>query len=193
MWIDGAEVRVPRSARAAVKRGILQLPEDRKHAGIVPEMSGSDNILLGQYLRYSRLGLISTRRARDRVSQLGTEYGLPPQMASRAAGRLSGGNQQKLLLARAGSQATRVLLADEPTRGVDIGAKAIILDTIRRLADAGLAVVIASSDLEEVSAVADRVYVLREGRVVAELDSTTGTEEDLILAHAFGAQEANGV
>jgi ABC-type sugar transport system ATPase subunit len=107
------------------------------------------------------------------------------------ASELSGGNQQKLLLARIGGQSARLLLADEPTRGIDIGAKTVILETLRQLAETGLGVIVASSDLEEVSAVSDRIYVLREKRVVAELDARTGTDVDQILSFAFGYLEGS--
>jgi len=189
MWIDGRRVRVPRTPREAAALGIRQLPEDRKHSGIIPEMSAADNMLLGQHRRHSRFGLVDTAGVRRRVAHLAQQYSLPANMTTKHAARLSGGNQQKLLLARVGSQASRILLADEPTRGVDIGAKAVILDTLRSLADSGIGIMLASSDLEEVAAVADRVYVMREGRVVAELDAVTGTDEDLILSHAFGLPE----
>ena len=189
MWIDGLRVRVPRTPREAAALGVRQLPEDRKRSGVIPEMSAADNMLLGQHQRHSRLGFVDTAGARRRVSRLAAQYSLPANMTTKRAGRLSGGNQQKLLLARAGSQASRLLLADEPTRGIDIGAKAVILETLRSLADSGIGIVLASSDLEEVAAVADRVYVMREGSVVAELGAGTGTDEDLILSHAFGLRE----
>ena len=188
-WLDGAPIRLPRSPREAVRLGIRALPEDRKKSGIVPAMSSSENIVVGQVHTFARLGLVNRREADVYVRKVATEYGIAPAVLRKRASELSGGNQQKILLARVGGQTARVLLADEPTRGIDIGAKTVILETLRRLADTGLGVIVASSDLEEIAAISDRIYVLREKRVVAELNAQTGTDVDQILKYAFGYPE----
>jgi rhamnose transport system ATP-binding protein len=122
---------------------------------------------------------------------LGRDYGIDPSVLDRPAGQLSGGNQQKLLLARSGNREPRVLLADEATRGIDVGAKSVVLETLRGLADEGLAVLFVSSELEEVAAVSDRVYVLRDGRIVAHFDERFS--EDALLEAAFGSEVTAGV
>jgi ribose transport system ATP-binding protein len=121
------------------------------------------------------------------VVQTVTEVGFDAAKLPRAAGQFSGGNQQKILLARWLAQPTDILLLDEPTRGIDIGAKAEVFATIRRAADAGRCVVFASSDLDEVCQHADRVLVFRNGRIVADLMEATTVER--ILSHCFGLPE----
>jgi len=185
MRIEGVEVGFPRSPREAARRGIRMLPEDRRASGLMPDLPSGDNMLVGRFGAVSRAGFIRRRRHAAAVGGLAQRFGLNPSMAAKAARQLSGGDQQKLLLARCGGQATTVLLADEPTRGVDIGAKSTILTTIRQLADEGLAVILASSDLDEVSALSDRVLVLREGRVVAQLNRGDGLSKDRIVHAAF--------
>jgi ABC-type sugar transport system ATPase subunit len=185
MWIDGAEVPLPRTPRAAWRHGIRLIPEDRKGSGLFTSLSSRENMLLANLGATSRLGVVRGGRARRRAAELGREYGLRAGLLERPAGQLSGGNQQKLLLARCASCAPRVLLADEATRGIDVGAKGTILQTLRRLADRGLAIVLVSSELEEVAAASDRVYVLREGRVVAHLDGRRLITEQRMLDAAF--------
>jgi ABC-type sugar transport system ATPase subunit len=188
-WLEGAPIRLPRSPHEAVRLGIRALPEDRKKSGIIPAMTSAENVIVGQVHKFARLSLVNRREVNVYVRQLATEYGIAPAILKKRASELSGGNQQKLLLARVGGPTARVLLADEPTRGIDIGAKAVILETLRRLADTGIGVIVASSDLEEIAAISDRIYVLREKRVVAELNSRTGTDVDQILKYAFGHSE----
>jgi ribose transport system ATP-binding protein len=185
MWIDGREVALPRTPRDAWRRGISLIPEDRKGSGLFMTMSSRENIMLANLAESCRLGLVRRVRFRKRSEALGREYGIDPCVLDRPAGQLSGGNQQKLLLARSGNCAPRVLLADEATRGIDVGAKGIVLQTLRRLADSGLAILFVSSELEEVAAVSDRVYVLRDGFVVAHFDGSEPITEDSILEAAF--------
>jgi ABC-type sugar transport system ATPase subunit len=117
-------------------------------------------------------------------------FGASFRSLDKPAGTLSGGNQQKLLLARAAVRSPKVLLADEATRGIDVGAKGQILIALRALADAGMGVIFVSSDLEEVAAASDRIYVFRGGRVAAELNVTPDTDQDDILTPAFGLGKA---
>lgn len=191
MWIDGDEVAPPRSPREAWDRHIGLIPEDRKVDGIVPAMTARENMVLGDLAVAGAWGVMRSRLVRQRTAELAREYGVPAAMLDRPAGQLSGGNQQKLLFARWGFRSTRILLADEATRGIDIGAKGQILETLRRLADQGLAVLFVSSELEEVAAVSDRVYVLRAGRLVAELDAQDGITQNDIINCAFGGAAAH--
>ncbi|GAA1828317.1 sugar ABC transporter ATP-binding protein [Pseudonocardia ailaonensis] len=174
LMVGGREVGVPRSPREALRHGIALIPEDRKADGLVLSMGSRDNVMISDLGRCSRRGFVSRTRLRAQTSAHGLAYGITERMLDQPAGELSGGNQQKLLLARWANRVPRVLLADEATRGIDIGGKEQILTALRALADDGLAVVFVSSDLEEVAAVCDRVYVLRDGATAGELTRRHG-------------------
>jgi ABC-type sugar transport system ATPase subunit len=170
MQIDGRPVRWPRSATAGLENGVALIPEDRKNQGLVLGMTAMDNIALTNFSKVAQWGCwLSDGVMRDHLAKFVREFGFDPSRLGAPAGTLSGGNQQKLLLARWRYQMPRVILADEPTRGVDVGAKEEILNSLRRFADNGVGVIIASSELEDVSLIADRVLVLAEGFVVTEL------------------------
>ncbi len=186
---DERPVAWPRHPRAAHRLGIAFIPEDRKAQGLALEMSSSDNVALSDFGSASRFGTISSRRIARRVAPLLRVVGVDEAKALAPARTLSGGNQQKLLVARAHYQRPRILLADEPTRGVDIGAKTEILQELRRLArEEGLAVVLVSSELEEVTAFSDRIVLMVAGRVHETFDNRDGdvTASTLLMA-AFGA------
>jgi ABC-type sugar transport system ATPase subunit len=185
MWIDGEEVDPPRNARAAWSHGIALVPEDRKASGLFMALSGRENMMIAGLRRICSAGIVRRERLHDRSEALARDFDVPAGMLDRPAGHLSGGNQQKLLLARAGTCEPRILLADEATRGIDVGAKAVVMQTLRRLADGGMAIVFVSSELEEVAALSDRVYVLREGRIVAHFDGSAAITEDDIVDAAF--------
>jgi ABC-type sugar transport system ATPase subunit len=174
LWIDDCEVPWPRTPRHALRHGIAMVPEDRKRQGLILGMSVADNVTLTDLTSVSRLGVIARRRQRDLAARLVERFGVRRELVSAPARSLSGGNQQRILLAKWLHRAPRVLLADEPTRGVDVGAKADVLASLEGLAEAGIAVVMASSELEEVLEVSDRVVVLADGRSVAELDNQRG-------------------
>jgi ABC-type sugar transport system ATPase subunit len=188
MWLDGRVVAVPRSVRRARSLGICLVPEDRKTQGLVLGMSAWENALLDDMRSASVCGYVRRRRGLSEAGRATAQFGLPSRMLRQPVGELSGGNQQKVLLARAARSSGRLLLADEPTRGIDIGAKSVILETLRRLADQGRGIIVASADLDEIAAISDRVYVLREGRVVGELDAAGELSEDKILRQALGLE-----
>ncbi|MGW9349192.1 ribose transport system ATP-binding protein [Nocardiopsis flavescens] len=173
-----------RSTAAAIAAGIGMLTEDRKHEGIVPGSSVRENIALAALPRLSRFGLVSERRV-DRVVRVFME-----RLRIKAVGpeqkveELSGGNQQKVLLARWLALEPRVLLLDEPTRGIDVGAKAEVQRLVDELAAEGLGVLLISSDLEELVEGADRVLVLKDGAVVGELSGGEVTERALMAVIA---------
>ena len=185
MWLDGQEITPPKTPLEAKRHGICMVPEDRKGSGLFMSMTSRENMVLGNLKDCCRFGFVQRPLFFQRADTLGREYGIQPKLLGRRAQELSGGNQQKLLLARAGNGPTRILLADEATRGIDVGAKSIVLQTLRRLADAGLAIVFVSSELEEVAAVSDRVYVLKDGRIAGYLDGSEPITEDRILSIAF--------
>ncbi|MEU5397536.1 sugar ABC transporter ATP-binding protein [Streptomyces tibetensis] len=186
--VDGAPVRL-RSPRAAIRAGIAYVSEDRKGEGIVAGQSVLDNALLaGRAVRPGRLGR-GARTARVR--------GLLAAVELRAAGEeqeirfLSGGNQQKVVLARWLALAPGILLFDEPTRGIDVGAKSAIHDLVRRLARDGAAVLMVSSELSELLGMSDRIIVMRDGRIAGELPAGA-TEEDVVALAVGTAREAAG-
>ena len=192
LLIGGVAHPAPRSPRRAQALGIAFVPEDRKAQGLVPEQSAASNVVLSDLRAVSRLGLASRARTRRRAAWAATPYGFDAERLAASARALSGGNQQKLLLARTRHRQPRILLADEPTRGIDVGAKAEILAALRAAAiDDELSVVIVSSDLEELEAIADRVLVMREGAVVDELDTRAGeVVVGRMLRSAFGVETA---
>lgn len=180
---------LPSGPRAARRLGIGLLPEDRKGQGISLQLSCADNVLLSDFKRVTRWGLLTERRMRAKAVPLMAAAGVRAERVSSPASALSGGNQQKLLFARMNYQRPTVLLADEPTKGIDVGAKADILDALREHARSeGLGVVLVSSEFQELIAFCDRILVMRKGNLVASLDNTaaSGDMEATILRHAFG-------
>ena len=165
--VDGK--RLPRgSVGAAVRAGIGLCPEERKSQGLLLDQAVYSNITVSSLSRFARFGFLDNSAERKRSTELIQALDVRPTGVDRAVRTLSGGNQQKVVLARWLLRDCRVLLLDEPTRGVDVGARSEIYELIRELADRGVAVVVVSSDVEEVLGLADRVLVLREGHVVHE-------------------------
>ncbi|BAC69539.1 sugar ABC transporter ATP-binding protein [Streptomyces avermitilis] len=156
----------PGSVRAAVRAGLGLAPEERKTQALLLLESVTRNVSLSSMSRFAHGGWIDRGAERDAARAATRELSLRPDRPSAPARTLSGGNQQKAVLARWLLRGCRVLLLDEPTRGVDVGARAELYAVIRRLADEGLAVLLVSSEVPEVLGLADRVLVLREGRVV---------------------------
>ncbi|MFF5251157.1 sugar ABC transporter ATP-binding protein [Streptomyces leeuwenhoekii] len=165
--VDGRPLR-PGSVRAAVRAGLGLAPEERKAQALLMLESVTRNVSVSSLSRFSRGGWIDRGAERGAARAATRELSLRPDDPSVPVRTLSGGNQQKAVLARWLLRGCRVLLLDEPTRGVDVGARAELYAVIRRLADEGLAVLLVSSEVPEVLGLADRVLVLREGRVVHE-------------------------
>lgn len=159
----------PRSPAEARRAGIAYVPEDRKREGIVPTLSVRENVTLPILMGLSRLGLVRTRPEQELARRQVRLLGISPSDPERRIGTLSGGNQQKAVIARWLAAEPAVLILDEPTRGVDVGAKAEIHGIIGDLVAQGLGVLMISSELPEVIAVSDRVYVMHEGRIAPAL------------------------
>ena len=183
--VGGTELR-RRSPAAAIRAGVVMLPEDRKVEGIVPSLSVRENIVLAALPRLSRGGVVSTARQDAVVKLFMDRLRIKASSPEQKVSDLSGGNQQKVLLARWLCMNPKVLLLDEPTRGIDVGAKAEVQGLIEELAAEGMAVVLISSELEELIEGSDRVLVLKEGRVVGRLDGDQVTEPALLAALASG-------
>jgi len=165
------------------------LPEDRKQQGLFLELSVQTNLMVADLARHSRRGLLNMAALAHATHAAMARLAIRAASAAIAVGHLSGGNQQKVLLARMLEFGPQLLILDEPTRGVDIGAKTEIYRLIAELADAGLAIVFISSELPEVIGVADRVAVMREGQVVAELTGAAISQENIMI-HATDATDA---
>jgi monosaccharide-transporting ATPase len=174
------------SVAAAMRAGVVMLPEDRKADGILPDLSVRENIVLAALPRLSAAGLVSRRKQDAIVRTFVRRLRIKASSVDQRVGELSGGNQQKVLLARLLCQEPRVLLLDEPTRGIDVGAKAEVQALVAELAAEGLGVVLISSEFEEVVEGSDSIVVLREGHVVAQLRGAEVTEAALIAALADG-------
>jgi ribose transport system ATP-binding protein len=193
---DGGEVRVAggegpsREPADAIRAGLGFLTEDRKLEGIVPGMSVRENLTLALLPRLARQGIVDEGRQREIVDRFIARLGIRCASAEQPIRELSGGNQQKVLLARWLCMNPRLLILDEPTRGIDVGAKAEILTLVRELAAGGLGVLLISSELEEVVEAAARVFVLRDGRTVAELRGREITEPAVMAAMAHGEGRA---
>lgn len=182
--LDGNVVRLGR-LRFAMARGIVLVPEDRKRFGLVLERSTSDNLTLSVLSRESTAGVLRRSRLRVLTGDLIARLGVKAANPTHAVKFLSGGNQQKVVLGRCLATNPRVLLLDEPLRGVDVGAKADILNIIRSFAASGAAVLVVSSELEDLLALTDRVMIMRDGDLVQEF---VGGElnEEAALAVAVG-------
>lgn len=176
----------PSHPRDAIAAGLGFVTEDRKFEGIVPDMSVAENLTLALLPRISPNGVVDEAQQHQIVDRFIKELGIKCSGRDQRIRELSGGNQQKVLLARWLAMNPDILLLDEPTRGIDVGAKGEIQRLIRSLADEGLAILMISSELEEVAEGADRVFVLREGRTVAELTGDDISESTIVSAMAHG-------
>lgn len=177
--VNGATLRAG-SVRHAVKAGVGLSPEERKSQGLLLAEPIYKNVTLATFGRFAKLSMLDSRRERAVAREQIEALELRPADPDREARTLSGGNQQKILLARWMVGDTRVLLLDEPTRGVDVGARSEIYNLIHRLADEGTAVVIVSSEIEEVLGLADRVLVIADGHVLSTTDAS-GIDEHGVL------------
>ena len=181
LFFDGRQVEV-NSPIDAIKSGIGFITEDRKHEGLVLQMSVASSISLASLERTERFGFLSasleTQLAQDYVERLRIKTPSIKQIVE----NLSGGNQQKVVIAKWLATHPRILLLDEPTRGIDVNAKNEIYRLISELAQKGLAIVMVSSELPEIMAIADRIIVLSEGKQTAELARSQAIEESIMKA-----------
>ncbi len=184
--IDGKTVAL-KSPQDAIARGLAYLTEDRKGDGIVPELSVRDNLTLVCLRTLAQHGIVDRKQQQAIVERFVASLGIKLRSPDQPIRELSGGNQQKVLLARWLAAEPTLLLLDEPTRGIDVGAKADVAKIVRELRDAGLAVLLSASELEELTAVADRAVVIRDGRTVAQLDGAAMSETAIMDAIAWGS------
>jgi ABC-type sugar transport system ATPase subunit len=189
------------TARAAIDAGLGYVPEDRRLQGLFFQLGIGENIVAPEMPRLARAGLRSLSAERRTVAERMEKFRVKAASAASLPGELSGGNQQKLLIARWMHARTKVLLLDEPTRGIDVGTKSEVYRLVFAAADAGLAVLLVSSEMPELLALSDRVVVLSEGVLTGELQGDAMTQENILRmatlssssAAAGASREAAGV
>jgi ribose transport system ATP-binding protein len=177
--LDGRPLRTG-SIGAAVRAGMGLAPEERKSQGLLLLDTVAGNVTVASLRRYARLGWLDRRRELTDARREARALDIRPDDPRRPIRTLSGGNQQKTLLARWLLKGCRLLLLDEPTRGVDVGARAELYALIRRLADSGVGILLVSSEIPEVLGLADRVLVIRDGRVLREDDARNLDEHQVL-------------
>ena len=176
---EGTTIR-PTSSADAVKRGIFLVPEDRKAEGILLDLTTAQNITLPNLAAFANGGIVSRDAELKQAEHSRVELGIRTPSVLGLASSLSGGNQQKVVVAKWLAMNPKIIIMDEPTRGIDVGAIAEIYRLMRGLADAGVAVLMISSDMEEVIGVSDRVAVMQEGRIAGVLDRDRFSEENIL-------------
>jgi len=183
--LAGQPVRIE-SPHLAIRLGLGFVPEDRKQQALILNMAVGENTTLAGLQRFSTLGWINSERERVEVTRLINSLHIRPPHMDEQVVNLSGGNQQKVVLARWLTLKPRILLLDEPTRGVDVGAKAEIHGLISELAQQGTAILVISSELPEVLGLADRIAVMARGRIVANFSRAEATQERIMVAATAG-------
>ena len=184
--VDGSPVLL-RSPVDAMAAGIALIPEDRRGHAIVPMMSIEQNFGLASQRRFARLGFLRRPARRAAIARHVADLGIRPDTIDTPLGNLSGGNQQKVVIARWLATGARVLMFDEPTRGIDIGAKAEIYALLRRLAGEGAAILVVSSELPELLLLSHRIAIVARGALALTLDNEDTLTEERLMRHAGGA------
>jgi ABC-type sugar transport system ATPase subunit len=188
--LNGTHVQI-KSSEDAVKKGIAYIPESRKTQGLVLRQSIINNISLPvlKQLR-NQFGLIKRQKELDLANHYVKTLDVRPALPHMAAGQLSGGNQQKVVIGKWLSTKPDILIIDEPTNGIDIGAKTEIHKLLRKLASEGMGIIVISSELPEVLAVSDRILVMRHGRIAGELGIEEATQENIMNYALLGPKHS---
>jgi ABC-type sugar transport system ATPase subunit len=175
-----------------IQSGLVLVPEDRQRDSIVPTLSVMDNMLLASLKRYLRGVLLAPSKEKPALDSQVKDLSIRVADSQQPITALSGGNQQKVVVAKGLLTQPKVLLLDEPTRGIDVGAKSEISQIIDRLAAQKYGVIFVSSELKEVLAMSDRILVMSKGKITGEFDHREATEERLVAASAIGHGPSNG-
>jgi ribose transport system ATP-binding protein len=183
--LDNQPLRI-RSPQDAIGHGIYLVPEDRRYCGLITDITIRENVTLPGLGRFATAGLISSDKERVNAKEMCGRLNVKASSVEVKAANLSGGNQQKVVLAKWLALNPKVLIFDEPTRGIDVGAKAEIYELMRKLAESGVAIIMISSDMEEILHISDRVAVMHEGAIAGVLERDECTEEN-IMRLAVGA------
>jgi ABC-type sugar transport system ATPase subunit len=180
----------PNSASDAISAGLAYMPEDRKSVGLFLTMTLTDNLIAPQLYEFTRMGLLDSNQAVTSTESYISQVGIIARGPDQKAAKLSGGNQQKLLLAMWLALKPNVLIVDEPTRGIDVGAKVEIHEILRELAKEGMCIILISSELPEIMTMSDRVAVMHEHRLMGILDKKEATQEKIMtLASGIVGEE----
>ncbi|MER9137048.1 sugar ABC transporter ATP-binding protein [Mesorhizobium sp. M0830] len=185
IFIGGKQVR-ERDTTRRIRRGLALIPEDRQREGLVSILSVASNLTLASLSRFASLFHIRGADERQAVTQMVRELAIKVADPVQEVSSLSGGNQQKVVIGKALLTGPKVLLMDEPSRGIDVGAKADVFRTMRKLSRDGLGILFATSDLDEVMALSDRIAVMSNGKLTGMFDRTEATEAALVAASALG-------
>lgn len=172
--------------------GMVYLSEERKHHGIFPLLSVRENISLSVLDRMKRGGIISSRRENDVVAETIQQFDVRTSSASKKIVHLSGGNQQKAIIGRAMARRPRVLIFDEPTKGIDIGTKFQIYRIMQQLAEEGVGIILVSSEMTELQRCASRIITMYSGRITGSFDQAT-TDVNTLVGAIIGAPETRHV
>jgi len=186
VWLGSEPIRI-RKSRDAIDRGIYLVPEDRRSEGLVVGMSVRENVSLPSLRSFARLFLIQRNREKTIAEEQVAALKVKTPHVETLVLNLSGGNQQKVVLGKWLAMEPKVIILDEPTRGIDVGAKAEIYRLMRSLAEKGAVILMISSDMEEILHVSDRVAVMHEGRITGVLERADCSEEN-IMQLAVGRQ-----
>jgi ribose transport system ATP-binding protein len=186
IWLKGEKVTI-KTPEQAVKAGIGFITEDRKDEGLILDFSIRENMVLPTLYSFAPKGIINEKSETDFVNMLIKRLTVKTESPDIAVGKLSGGNQQKVVIAKWVGIGPKLLILDEPTRGVDVGAKREIYDLMNELTDRGVAIIMVSSELPEVLGMSDRILVVHEGKINGELLKEDATQEK-IMTLATGGQ-----
>jgi ribose transport system ATP-binding protein len=189
--IDGEKIHIS-SPKDAVRRGIGFVPEDKKLQGLFLNMAVRENVSMAVLPELARAGFLDQGKERAVVSEYVDRLTIQTPSIEQTVANLSGGNQQKVVMSRWLAMRPKVLILDEPTQGIDVGAKAEIHDIISDLAAQGMGIILISSELPELLALSDRLMVMKEGRIVGEYPWTEALSEDIMRSALQGAAPSNG-
>ncbi len=186
VWIEGKEVKKSDTVTERIGLGLALIPEDRQREGLVQSMSVADNMLLASLKKYLNGFYLSEKKEKENVNTLIKDLSLKVSNPKQIITSLSGGNQQKVIVAKGLLTDPKILMMDEPTRGIDVGAKSEIFEIMSNLAAEGLGIIFVSSELKEVMAMSDRILVMSKGLITGEFSRHEATEEALVAAAGVG-------
>lgn len=179
VFVNGKERKI-KCPKDAIRAGIMLIPEDRKLQGFVGSLTNSANVALSNLDKYTYAGVINHRKLKKKVTEITDKLNVHPGNNDILTGRLSGGNQQKIVVAKALNVEPEILILDEPTRGIDVNAKREIHQLIKNLANSGKSIIVISSELPEILCLSDRVIIMYEGNMTGEIQGKEATENDIM-------------
>lgn len=192
IWLNGREIK-QKSVSGRINSGFILVPEDRRRDGIVPTLSVSENILLASLRHYlNSLGFLTRKKEKGAVENMIRELSIRVASPQQLVTSLSGGNQQKVIVAKGLLTTPKILMLDEPTRGIDVGSKSEIFEIMSKLAAEGYGILFVSSELKEIMAMSDRIIVMSKGSITGEFTREEATEEKLVMASFVGHKTTTG-